>query len=42
MIRSIEEFTSVFQAACCVSTPLVAIRTADPNYGGAALLSKNT
>jgi hypothetical protein len=30
MIRSMEEFTSAFQAARCVSTPLVAIRTADP------------
>ncbi len=30
MIRAIEEFTSAFQAARCVSTPLVAIRTADP------------
>jgi len=30
MIRSVEEFTSAFQAARCVSTPLVAIRTADP------------
>jgi hypothetical protein len=26
MIRSMEEFTSAFQAACCVATPLVAIR----------------
>ena len=30
MIRSMEEFTLAFQAARCVSTPLVAIRTADP------------
>jgi SpoVK/Ycf46/Vps4 family AAA+-type ATPase len=30
MIRSMEEFVSVFHAARCVSTPLVAIRTADP------------
>ena len=30
MIRSIQEFTSAFQAVRCVSTPLVAIRTADP------------
>ena len=30
MIRSMQEFTSAFQAARCVSTPLVAIRTADP------------
>jgi hypothetical protein len=30
MIRSVEEFTSAFQAARCVSTPFVAIRTADP------------
>jgi hypothetical protein len=29
MIRSMEEFTSAFQAARCVSTPLVAIRTAE-------------
>ncbi len=30
MIRSMEEFTSAFRAARCVSTPLVAVRTADP------------
>jgi len=30
MIRSMEEFTSAFHAARCVSTPLVAVRTADP------------
>ncbi|MGD0225812.1 MAG: single-stranded DNA-binding protein [Terriglobia bacterium] len=30
MIRSMEEFTSAFRAARCVSTPVVAIRTADP------------
>ena len=30
MIRSMEEFVSAFHAARCVSTPLVAIRTADP------------
>jgi len=30
MIRSVEEFTSAFQAARGVSTPLVARRTADP------------
>lgn len=30
MIRSMEEFTSAFRAARSVSTPLVAIRTADP------------
>ena len=30
MIRSMEEFASAFQAARCVSTPLVAVRTADP------------
>jgi hypothetical protein len=30
MIRSMEEFASAFHAARCVSTPLVAIRTADP------------
>jgi hypothetical protein len=30
MIRSREEFTSAFHAARCVSTPLVAGRTADP------------
>ena len=30
MIRSMQEFASAFQAARCVSTPLVAIRTADP------------
>jgi hypothetical protein len=30
MIRSMQEFTSAFQAARCVSTPLVVIRTADP------------
>ncbi len=30
MIRPMDEFTSAFQAARCVSTPLVAIRTADP------------
>src|SRR5437868_1876337 len=30
MIRSIEEFASAFHAARCVSTPLVAVRTADP------------
>ena len=30
MIRSIEEFACAFHAARCVSTPLVAVRTADP------------
>jgi len=30
MIRSMEEFASAFHAARCVSTPLVAVRTADP------------
>ena len=30
MIRSMQEFASAFHAARCVSTPLVAIRTADP------------
>ena len=30
MIRSMEEFTSAFHAARCVSTPLVAVGTADP------------
>ena len=30
MIRSMEEFVSAFRAARCVSTPLVAVRTADP------------
>jgi len=30
MIRSMEEFRSAFHAARCVSTPLVAVRTADP------------
>ena len=30
MIRSMEEFTSALHAARCVSTPLVAVRTADP------------
>ena len=30
MIRSMEEFGSAFHAARCVSTPLVAVRTADP------------
>ena len=30
MIRSMEEFVSAFHAARCVSTPLVAVRTADP------------
>ena len=30
MIRSVEEFTSAFHAARCVSTPFVAVRTADP------------
>jgi hypothetical protein len=30
MIRSMEEFASAFLAARCVSTPLVAVRTADP------------
>ena len=30
MIRSMEEFVSAFHAACCVSIPLVAVRTADP------------
>lgn len=30
MIRSMEEFASAFRAARCVSTPLVAVRTADP------------
>ena len=30
MIRSMEEFVSAFHAARCVSTPLVAARTADP------------
>ena len=30
MIRSIEEFASAFHAARCVSTPFVAVRTADP------------
>ena len=30
MIRSMEEFASAFNAARCVSTPLVAVRTADP------------
>jgi len=30
MIRSMEEFTSAFHAARCVTTPLVAVRTADP------------
>jgi len=30
MIRSMEEFVSAFHAARCVSTPLVAVRAADP------------
>ena len=30
MIRSMKEFASAFHAAGCVSTPLVAVRTADP------------
>src|SRR2546427_8364128 len=30
MIRSMEEFALAFHAARCVSTPLVAVRTADP------------
>ena len=30
MIRAMEEFASAFHAARCVSTPLVAVRTADP------------
>ena len=30
MIRSMEEFRSAFHAARCVSTPLMAVRTADP------------
>ena len=30
MIRFMEEFVSAFRAARCVSTPLVAVRTADP------------
>ena len=30
MIRSMEEFRSAFHAARCVSTPLAAVRTADP------------
>jgi hypothetical protein len=32
MIRSMEEFASAFHAARCVSTPLVAVRTADPEH----------
>jgi len=30
MIRSMEELVSAFHDTLCVSTPLVAIRTADP------------
>lgn len=30
MVRSMKEFASAFHAARCVSTPLVAVRTADP------------
>ena len=30
MIRCMKEFVSAFRAARCVSTPLVAVRTADP------------
>ena len=30
MIRSREEFASAFHVARCVSTPLVAVRIADP------------
>ena len=30
MIRSMKEFASAFHAARCVSTPLAAVRTADP------------
>lgn len=30
MIRSMEEFALAFRAARCISTPLVAVRTADP------------
>jgi hypothetical protein len=40
MIRSTEEFTSAFQAARCVSTPLVAIRTAGKRFQADILRSQ--